>query len=200
MTEEKRMEYASIRDEIQKKIELHNKLITFTITTTVAIIALVFNQKNPYMLLMPLFVILPLSSRVAYYRNSISKMAAYLIVFFEEEIEDLNWETRHFNIVNNGQNTKISKLVNSITMHYYDCFAISTVCCLLYIYRFFLQETESVPTFIVVISVLIPIIAISYEFYITIRINKADVTKLKWIEIWKNEKENERLTVEDLTK
>ena len=199
MTEEKRMEYSSLRDEIQKKIDLHNKLITFTITTAVAIIAFVYNQKNPYMLLMPLFVILPLSSRVAYYRNSISKMAAYLIVFYEEDIEDLCWETRNFNIVTSNRNTTISKLANFVIMHYYDCIAITIACCSLFIYRFFAQKAENMSVFTIVKGLIIPLMAIVYELYITIRINKSDTAKLKWIKTWENEKKKERITVENST-
>ena len=46
-------EYNTLRAEVLQKIELHNKLIMFAITTTVAILAFAFSQNNAYLFLLP---------------------------------------------------------------------------------------------------------------------------------------------------
>lgn len=45
------IEYNNLRTEINQKIELHNTLLTFTITTVVAILTFAFIQEetNPYL-------------------------------------------------------------------------------------------------------------------------------------------------------
>lgn len=75
------LEYTNIKEEIQNKIELHNNLITFTITTTVALLAFAFSKENPFLFLVPFCILIPMSSRIAYYRLAFSKLSAYLIVF-----------------------------------------------------------------------------------------------------------------------
>ena len=52
-------EYNTLRAEVLQKIELHNKLIMFAITTTVAILAFAFSQNNAYLFLLPFCVIIP---------------------------------------------------------------------------------------------------------------------------------------------
>jgi hypothetical protein len=90
-------EYDNLRNEINKKIELTNTLITFTIVTVDGELAFAMSSSNKMILLylIPFFIIIPLSMRIAYYRTSIAKISAYMIVFLEESDDELKWETRN---------------------------------------------------------------------------------------------------------
>ena len=54
-------EYKSLRDEISQQIGLHNTLLTFTITTTIAVLSFVFAQDTilPFLFLLPFCIINP---------------------------------------------------------------------------------------------------------------------------------------------
>lgn len=90
-------EYKMVRNEIDQKMSLHNTLLMFTITTTVAILAIAAgNEKSsPFLYLLPFCIIIPLSNRIAYYRRAMAKLSAYLIVFCEDSDDSIKWETRN---------------------------------------------------------------------------------------------------------
>ena len=74
-------EYDNLRNEINQKIELHNTLLTFTITTTVAVLTFALSQNKTILYLIPFCILIPMSMRIAYYRSAMSKLSAYMIVF-----------------------------------------------------------------------------------------------------------------------
>lgn len=46
-------EYEDLRNEVKQKIELHNSLITFMITTVIAVLAFALESKNTLLYLLP---------------------------------------------------------------------------------------------------------------------------------------------------
>ena len=74
-------EYQNLRDEITQEIGLHNTLLTFTITTTIAVLSFVFAQDTilPFLFLLPFCIIIPMSMRIAYYRTNMAKISAYIV-------------------------------------------------------------------------------------------------------------------------
>lgn len=181
------LEYNSIKEEIQNKIELHNNLLTFTITTVVALLAFAFSKDNPFLFLIPFCILIPMSSRIAYYRLAFSKLSAYLIVFLEPALEGCDWETRNYLIVKENIVNKRKSIKNSIIMHYYDCFILSIVCYGLFLY-YYIQNTNF--SFIIILNILWPILLIIYEFILTKRINSGDKKKEEWITYWNQLKNN----------
>lgn len=188
-------EYTSIKEEIQNKIELHNNLITFTITTTVALLAFAFSKENPFLFLVPFCILIPMSSRIAYYRLAFSKLSAYLIVFIEPELEECNWETRNYFLININITDTKTKIKNSIIMHYYDLFIISIICYVLFLFYYLQNVTFITINYIIITNVLWPLGLVIYEFMLTKRINSGDKKKAEWIEKWNELKqlENENL-------
>lgn len=184
-------EYNSIKTEIQNKIELHNNLITFTITTVVAVLAFAFSQSNPFLFLLPFCIIIPMSLRIAYYRLALSKLSAYLIVFIEPELNSCKWETRNYLIIdknNRNNKDKIKSLRNSITMNYYDCLILGIISYVLFLYHY-LSDIEFGT--LVIINIIWPLILIIYELMVTVRINSADKKKTYWIIRWSEQKHQE---------
>lgn len=93
MSKNKLKEYCLLKKEISYKMKICSNLINFTITTVVAILTFAFKQKNPYFFVLPYCIIFPISLRVLYYRTSVAKISAYIIVFIEDSVKGLKWET-----------------------------------------------------------------------------------------------------------
>ena len=181
-------EYDNLRNEINQKIELHNTLLTFTITTTVAVLTFALSQNKPILYLIPFCVLIPMSMRIAYYRSAMSKLSAYMIVFLEENIDGVKWETRNAALINKSLNKK--KINNLTVLRYYECLILAIVCYIFYVIDFIKDRDICV---IVVINILWPLSLVIWEVLVTKRINSADKEKKYWIEQWnaiKNENDD----------
>lgn len=173
-------EYNTLRAEVLQKIELHNKLIMFAITTTVAILAFAFSQNNAYLFLLPFCVIIPVSLRVIYYRLAMVKISAYIAVFIEHKNKNYNWETRNHKL-NISINNNITKALRSNIN--YDCLILSISCYILFVVRF-LNMTYKI-NFDFWIAVISPILLVIIELILSIKGNKLYKTKQYWIDKWK---------------
>ena len=92
-------EYKMLKEEINQKIGYQNTLLTFTDTAVVSIVALITAIENPLppeVYLVPLIIIVPMMFRVAYYRSSVAKIAAYISVFLEPKLFPIQWESKQF--------------------------------------------------------------------------------------------------------
>ena len=165
-------EYNTLRAEVLQKIELHNKLIMFAITTTVAILAFAFSQNNAYLFLLPFCVIIPVSLRVIYYRSAMVKISAYIAVFIEPKNKNYNWETRNHKL-NISINNNITKALRSNIN--YDCLILSISCYILFVVRF-LNMTSKI-NFDFWIAVISPILLVIIELILSIKGNKLYKTK-----------------------
>lgn len=87
-------EYNSLREEVLQKIQLHNTILMFAITSSITIFVLAFTTKIPEMFLLPLVVVVPATWKAAYYKVSIIKLGTYISTFIESRSFDLKWETR----------------------------------------------------------------------------------------------------------
>lgn len=173
-------EYNTLRAEVLQKIELHNKLIMFAITTTVAILAFAFSQNNAYLFLLPFCVIIPVSLRVIYYRSAMVKISAYIAAFIEPKNKNYNWETRNHKL-NISINNNITKALRSNIN--YDCLILSISCYILFVVRF-LNMTSKI-NFDFWIAVISPILLVIIELILSIKGNKLYKTKQYWIDKWK---------------
>lgn len=190
------IEYNNLRAEINQKIELHNTLLTFTITTVVAILtfALVQEEINPYLFLLPFCIIIPISMRIAYYRTTMVKISAYMIVFLEKELQDINWETRNAEFVNlsnsKGKKTyKKSSVFTKLTaLRYFECLLLSIVCYVIYLCTYLPNQNSS---FVLICHVIIPLFLVVFEALVTKRINSTNHDRVKYCLYWEKIKENE---------
>ena len=134
-------EYKMLREEINQKIGYQNTLLTFTDTVVVSIISLITGIKGKFpteMYLMPLVIIVPMMFRVAYYRDAVARIAAYITVFIEPKLLPIQWETRQFSIEKNleefdvdertGKNKKVKKPVFKGKQNCYDFIILAIVC------------------------------------------------------------------------
>lgn len=176
-------EYDDLKSEINKKIELHNTLLTFTITTSVAVLTLALSQTQnpPILYLIPFCILIPMSMRIAYYRSVMSKLSAYIIVFLETNIDGLKWETRNAEITKTNLKGKPKVVVRLANSHNYECFALTVVCYVLYLWSYFEDKNFNSAN---IISVFWPLLLVVWEFWITKRMDSLDKERQEWIERW----------------
>lgn len=186
-------EYEELRVEIREKIELHNTLITFMITSVIAVLAFAVQKNITKLYLLPFGVIIPITMRVTYYRTAMAKLSAYIEVYLEPCIEELNWETRNRELMNKQREKKAQKSgrkkknYDGLTIsHYYEGFVMSVVSYVLYVFHY-LGDKEL--CFATVAGIVLPFLLVIWEFGITRRIVKFDDEKDKWYEAWKEMKD-----------
>lgn len=188
MSKEENMirEYETIREEILQKVNLHNSLITFMITTVVALLTFALTNNKPFLYLLSFCIIIPISMRITYYRTMMIKLSAYIIVYFEKDIKGLKWETRNSQFVNAGNDRLYNKLTIS---HYYEGLLLGIVSYGLFVYNFIQNKNlDSVE----LILVHLPIILLIWEGIITKRISQFDKERNKWISEWEKLRNSEK--------
>lgn len=178
-------EYEDLRNEIKQKIELHNSQIIFMITTVIAILAFALESKNELLYLLPFGIIIPISMRITYYRTVMAKLSAYIIVFIEDKIEGLNWETRNRELIKSDKSSLFDKCTIS---HYFEGLMLSIGCCSLYIWSLIEGKIINAQK-IIFLAVLL--ILVAWEAVITKRIITFNNEKSDWVEKWKGYREHE---------
>ena len=195
-------EYEILRSEINQKIELHNTLLTFTITTVVAILSFILLQEHSYsafLFLIPFCVLIPMSMRIAYYRSAMAKIAAYMIVFLESDIPGLQWETLNKEVISiaydkNNEDEDTNESLSSsihfaerkevqrlISKRYYECFILGILCYILYAVHYYQND---VCCFLKLFNLLWPLLLILLEFFITVVLDSVDKSKKFWYKQW----------------
>lgn len=169
-------EYNTLRTEILHKIELHNHLITITFTAVIAILAFAANTDDPFLFIIPLAVIIPLSMRISYYRSAISKLSAYIIVYLENHINGLNWESRNSKIV------EFAKGNNHIRLVRHECLILSIICYGCYLYCLCHHWSDSY--YKNIFAVLWPICLVILETLISFDVKVITKERKSWINIW----------------
>ncbi|MCI8771342.1 MAG: hypothetical protein HFH73_09370 [Lachnospiraceae bacterium] len=179
-------EYDNLRNEINKIKELENFLLMFMIVIVVAVLAFALKCNKTFLFLLPFSIILPISMRISYYRISVIKLSAYIIVYIEGIVEELNWETKNVLLTNDNQ----GGLYDSITIsRNYEGMILSVVCYILYFWDFIKDKVINIDTVIFLVT---PLLLVFWEGVITKRIVTSNDEKIDWIDIWKEFKDNNK--------
>lgn len=186
MDENKIKEYDMLREEIMQKIELHNNLLIFTITTCVAILSFAFSQNNAFLYLIPFCVVIPMSLRIAYYLSAMVKLSSYMIVFLEEGDCGYNWETLNKAFTNNRITQKKNGIFDFTVQRYYEFIILSLVCYILYIINYVQNNQFDI---LMALNLLWPMLLVIFEAYITKRLNSFDKEKNEKVQEWQKLKE-----------
>lgn len=136
--------------------------------------ALDSENDNAFLFLLPFCIIIPMSGRIAYYRKAMAKLFAYLIVFHEaDEKCEYKWETANMHYYNIFGSQK------GFSLRYYECFIISIVCIILFLWHYSSSTSPNTFHFVWPFSLLL------WEFYTTLQINRVDKDRLDFIDEWK---------------
>lgn len=125
-----------------------------------------------------------------YYRSSMSKLSAYLIVFLESDIDGLKWETRNAEVIN-GLIHKEKRDPNIFVFsRNYECLVLSIVC-----YAFYVNELlkDHEGYFITTITMLLTSSLVIWEAMITKHMNNVHKEKQRWMDYWSKVKDNSGL-------
>lgn len=174
-------EYDRIQEEIMHKLELHNSLLTFTITTSVALMTLAITQQSTILYLMPFCILIPMSLRISYYRFATAKLAGYLIVFVEPHLPGIQWETINADLMSQNLKNKKSGKESFKILHYDECLVLCVISYLLFLTNYVKGKTLDMQ---VTLCALAPFSLVILEYFITRKINCIDSDRVEWIRRW----------------
>jgi len=91
-------EYIELKNELNNYIKVRNTLNTFMISTFIAIIALVYNNKpEPLLFLFAQFLTIPVLIRLVDYKRTEARLAAYIIDNFKDKFPcGVGWESKRY--------------------------------------------------------------------------------------------------------
>lgn len=86
--------YFSLRDEVTYNQKQENEMTKFAYTVIVAILGTALTVDSKWITMLSLMIVIPISFRVARYRDSIAYLSTYMSVFLEPKLK-INWEHDH---------------------------------------------------------------------------------------------------------
>ncbi|MFC1943639.1 hypothetical protein ACFLWO_03565 [Chloroflexota bacterium] len=95
-------EYKTLRAEIDRNSQLTATVFLATVTVTSALIGYGLSSKLGPIFLSPFAIIIPSLFFISSQLESTTRIAAYIMVFFEADSEELNWEARWLKIRQDG--------------------------------------------------------------------------------------------------
>ena len=176
--EEALREYGELRAEMLQKIDLHNKLLLFTYTSTAALLGVAASMDDACVCLAPIPVVLLIYLRIAYYRDATAKLAAYQIIFIEPPLEGIKWEGRNASQASAAREAGqgASWLVGKL--RYWDFPFICLTCFLVYL----LMGGWDLPHRLLVLHGAVA--AIAFEVLVSWSIRSIEPAKNRWAGRW----------------
>lgn len=87
-------EYKHLYQEIGRNSQISQNVFVANVGVTAALIGYGLNQQSGAIFLAPFAILVPSLFFLSSQLESTTRIAAYLVVFFENESTELNWETR----------------------------------------------------------------------------------------------------------
>ena len=188
--ESKVEEYKMLREEIQNCVERDNSLATFMVTavSTILTFAISANLQVPFLFLISFCIIIPFTGRISHYKTNVARISAYLIVFLESEM-DVKYETR--NSIVKSAKSKISKLL--VAMRNYVGLLLGILSYAIYLVEY--NNKIGFSNWWDWVFAILPIFFLILIFFMDKKIDNVPQEKAKWIENWKQLKENDKVKV-----
>lgn len=191
--ESKVEEYKMLREEIQNCVERDNSLATFMVTavSTILTFAISANLQVPFLFLISFCIIIPFTGRISHYKTNVARISAYLIVFLEPEM-DVKYETR--NSMVKSAKSKISKLL--VAMRNYVGLLLGILSYAIYLVEY--NNKIGFSNWWDWVFTILPIFFLVLIFFMDKKIDSVPQEKAKWIENWKQLKENDKLKADKI--
>lgn len=188
--ESKVEEYKMLREEIQNCVERDNSLATFMVTavSTILTFAISANLQVPFLFLISFCIIIPFTGRISHYKTNVARISAYLIVFLEPEM-DVKYETR--NSIVKSAKSKISKLL--VAMRNYVGLLLGILSYAIYLVEY--NNKIGFSNWWDWVFAILLIFFLILIFFMDKKIDNVPQEKAKWIENWKQLKENDKVKV-----
>lgn len=121
-------EYKHLYQEIGRNSQISQNVFVANVTVTAALISYGLNQQAGSIFLAPFAILVPSLFFLASQLESTTRIAAYLVVFFESDSAELQWETRWLALRERGLLPSAAKYTFSLSGLYG---LLSAVCLLL---------------------------------------------------------------------
>ena len=125
----KNNDYDNLREEILYSRKAQDTFTMFLYTSVITILGFAFELQNLYLFLLPIIIIVPVAIKVADYRRTIAYIAAYMILFLENDYN--KWETDNFEFSKIYPRKGMEKLIH--ILENYDAFFLNVVCASVFI-------------------------------------------------------------------
>lgn len=150
-----------IREEMRNNLSIRTTLLTFSFTAVITTIGFGisnFDSVPFWVYIIPVIITIVFSARIAYYKDRMAKMNAYLYVYCPESV-DLDVK---FNNIENGYCAR-NKLESFLIT--YELLILSALCCPLYCARLYVLKNsmEELKFFLLF---LVPVFLLTVQFYI----------------------------------
>ncbi len=188
-------DYQNLREEIMYSRKAQDKFTIFMYTSVATIIGFAIQFQNAYLFFLFLIITFPFSIKIADYRRTIANLAAYMIVFLENN-DKCHWETDNYNIENDfgcKPKVKVSRNRFEVFIHSlnnYDSLIISLFCTAVFFYYKFMCTSGSCVDWKDICFLIIAIIVCGIILLVSILYSRYQHLKTKRIEKWKIYKKN----------
>ena len=89
-------EYKTLRQEILEKFKRKDSFLIYTVIATATIFGFAIEFPSPYIFLLPLVIIIPLSYSTLGEEKGILHIGTYISLVIESKLKGLQWETYHY--------------------------------------------------------------------------------------------------------
>jgi len=86
-------EYKTLREEILEMDKRKNNLIVYAVVATATIFGFSVEYPSPFIVLLPLLIVIPLGYQVLELQRCILFVGTYISVEIESKVDGLQWET-----------------------------------------------------------------------------------------------------------
>ena len=175
--------YQNLREEIMYYTKKQDTCITTAFSLTVSIWSLALTVSKPWLALIPLAIVIPMSMIVCNCRHSIAFLASYMAIFLEKGIDN-GWETLREKYYIKQPNKFSSSLLLFSSKFGFGILSFVSII----IFSFLCIESETINCcswWFVMVLIAFTIIAIAQEI-ICIRFSDVSVMKNKMMQTWED--------------
>lgn len=153
-------EYKILRSEILYFMNKDTTLLTCLFSGVTTVLFFVLKENMVEGCLLSYLIIIPICSKLAYHQKQMAKIASYMSVFLEKEL-DVKWETRIKEISEQKVTSKIGKILKfsecpmmaCATVLSYGYLAIENQMWKIYIEIFCIESVLMLSLFVIVLSI-----------------------------------------------
>jgi hypothetical protein len=138
-------EYKNLNSEIGRNSQIIQNVFLGNVVVTAAIFGYGLNVQVGAIFLAPFAIIIPSLYFLASQLESTTRIAAYIIVFFEDKFSDLNWESRWLSLRKNAMPNK-RKYIFSIA----GLYGLLSIVCLVLALKYWYQNLF--PWFFIIVT------------------------------------------------
>lgn len=189
-------EYKFLRDETIMYTKINNDLLNFAITSTITLlsVSLLYSEVSIFLPLLAYFIIIPIQLRIKHYRNAIMRISAYMIVFLEPRIPEINWETALATKKPDYDKVRTNRIFGLFHwLRYSELTMLGIACTIVFYFYYSFPQSLSINNVKIWAIGILPLVLCIYIHLSTTVANKSYELKEENIEFWKKSKVHSKI-------